>query len=203
MEEEAAKAVLVDQVRRDEGLGQDRPLTPLEQCIPDGLRHERRGIDKEARLGKFRPLGHDYKKVLLVHADVYELAQYKDVVALQSLSLDNLLMTLMSIGPLEPGTHLAAGFVEFLDHVYSHTNTLMGSEEPMRRVVSQLAALHFPALLQTKEMEKLMGQGGDLVRDLMRKVSRRLVASEHEANKYRSELAKFKLDLELLRKQAW
>lgn len=54
---------------------------PLGRCIPDGLRHERRGIDKEARLAKFRPLGHDYKKVLLVYANVYELAQYKDAIA--------------------------------------------------------------------------------------------------------------------------
>lgn len=202
---EVGREVVVDPVPRDEELGQDRPLTPLGQCIPDGLHHERRGIDKEARLGKFRPLGHNYKKVLLVHADVYELAQYKDIVALQSLSLDNLLMTLMSIGPLEPGTHLAIDFVEFLGHVYSHTNTLVSSEEPMRRIVSQLAALHFPALQQTEEMEKLMSQGGDLVQDLMRKVSRRLVASEHKANKlhrYRAELAKLKLELEAYKHQS-
>lgn len=100
---EVGRKVLVELVSKDEELSQNRPLTPLGQCIPASL-HPERNIDKEARLRQFSPLEHDYKKVLLAHVNVYALAQYKDVIELRSLSLENLLMRLMSIDPLEPCT---------------------------------------------------------------------------------------------------
>lgn len=68
-------------------------------------------------------------------------------------------MTLMSIGLPEPGTYLVADFVEFLDHVYSRTNTLVSSEEPMRRIISQLATAD-----RGDERADEPG-GGDLVQD--------------------------------------
>lgn len=150
---------------------------------------------------QFSPLEHDYKKVLLAHANVYALAQYKDVVALRSLSLENLLMTLMSIGSLEPRTHLAINAIALLDYVYSHTTVLVSSEEPMRRLVSQFAALNFPALQQTEGMEKLLCREGDLARDLMQKVCRRLVVSENELGELKFDLSTLNLELSMLKVQ--
>lgn len=192
--------VPVDLVLKDEELSQNRPLTPLGDCIPVSLRLEQK-MDKETRLRQFSPLEHDYKEVLLAHSNVYALAQYKDVIALQSLSLENLLMTLMSIDQLEPRTHLAANVIALLGHVYSHTTVLVSSEEPMRRLVSQFAALNFPALQQTEGMEGLLYRESDLARDLMQKVCRRLVVSENELVDLKLELSTLNLEFSVLKVQ--
>lgn len=179
-------------IYKDKGLNQNRPLTPLGKCIQPGLRRKRENMDEEERLKKFDPGQHDYKATLLTHAKVYALAQYKDVTTLRSLSLERLLATLMTLGSVEHGSHIAINVVELLGYVYSHTDAPTNYEEPMRRIVSQFAALNFPALQTREEMMVLMSEGGDLVRDLMEKVCRRLVVSEGELLEERSELAVFK-----------
>lgn len=71
----------------------------------------------------------------------------------------------------------------------------------MRRLVSQFAALNFPALQQTEGMEKLLCREGDLARDLMQKVCRRLVVSENELVERKLELSTLNLELSVLEVQ--
>lgn len=184
------------------GLGQHRPLTPLDQCLDPTLRRVR---EKDVTEGKeqqqFGPFTsgrpRDYKAVLAAHAKVYALAQYKDIVALKALSLERLLVTLVSIHSNESclDDHIAASIVELLEYVYSHTDSPGESEEPMRRVVSQFAALNFQALQSGAQMGELMREGGDFVKDLMGKVCRMLVVSGDELAEERGK--RNKLDAKL------
>lgn len=177
--------------QRSQGLGLHRPLTPLSQCVPDNLQvlssgatyHEpcRWAVD-------FGPNNTNHKEALLAHAKVYALAQYKDVIALRALSLKRLLSTLESgVKSIGHDSHMAVGIVELLGYVYSNTNVLDNSKEPMRRVVSQFAALNFEGLQMKKEMGDLMSEGGDLVRDLMEKVNRRLMVLKDENTRLKDE----------------
>lgn len=152
------------------------PLTPLDQCLPRCLL-ENRKTDAE-RLELFLPDQHGYKEALLSHAAVYALARYKAVDSLQILALKRLTMTLSRISQILPGSRLPLGVVDLVKYVYSHTDALRSSEEPLRRLISQFAALNFPALQTGAEFVELMSEGGDFVNDLMAKVSRRLVAAE-------------------------
>lgn len=155
-----------------------RPLTPLEQCLPRCFL-ENRKTDAE-RLECFVPEQHEFKEALLSHAAVYALACYKDVDSLQLLALRRLAMTLSAISPIRVDARLSMGIADVVKYVYSHTDALRSSEEPLRRIVSQFAALNFPALQAKAEFAELLSEGGDFVNDLMAKVSRRLVAAERE-----------------------
>lgn len=153
-----------------------RPLTPLDQCLPRSP-PVNQNTDAE-RLECFAPDQHDYKSALLSHSTVYALARYKAVDSLQVLALRRLMMTLSSISPIRPDSRLPSGVIDLVKYVYSHTDALNSSEEPLRRLISQFAALNFPALQTGVEFAELMSEGGDFVNDLMVKVSRRLVAAE-------------------------
>lgn len=160
-----------------------RPLTPLWQF---GLELQDRAgpyIDREApevfRLGLFDPAVCDYGEVLLAHAKVYSLAQNQEVEALRNLSRKYLLSTLLRIGSVEPGWQVTVDFIALLRYVYSHTVLSPGdSEEPLQKIVSQFAALNFPALQGRDEMTELIREGGKLASDLMNKVYKRLAHSE-------------------------
>lgn len=119
-----------------------------------------------------------YGEVLLAHARVYSLAQNQKVEALQKLAYQRLLSTLLSIGLVEPGSQVAVDFIDLLRYVYSHTISSGRSEEPLQNIVSQFAALNFPALESRDEMAGLIREGGKLASDLMGKVCKRLVNSE-------------------------
>lgn len=153
-----------------------RPLTPLEQCLPRCFT-ENRKTDAE-RLSGFAPEHHEYREPLLAHAAVYALACYKDIHPLQCLALRRLVMTLSAISPVRGNARLPPGIIDVVRYVYAHTDALRSSEEPLRRVVAQFAALNFPALQTKPEFAELLTEGGDFVTDLMAKVSRRLVAAE-------------------------
>lgn len=155
---------------------QHRPLTPLDKCLPRCLL-ENRKTDAE-RLELFLPDQYGYKEALLSHAAVYALARYKAVDSLQILALRRLTMTLSRISQILPDSGLPLGVIDLVKYVYSHTDALSSSEEPLRRLISQFAALNFPALQTGAEFVELMSEGGDFVNDLMVKVSRRLVAAE-------------------------
>lgn len=160
-----------------------RPLTPLWQF---GLELQDRAgpyMDRESpevfRLGLFDPAICDYGEVLLAHAKVYSLAQNQEVEALRNLSCKHLLSTLLRIGSVEPGWQVTVDFIALLRYVYSHTVLSPGdSEEPLQKIVSQFAALNFPALQSRDEMTELIREGGKLASDLMSKVYKRLAHSE-------------------------
>lgn len=160
-----------------------RPLTPLfsfQRRINTGGRSF---LEKESEtLAGIDSSKHDYKEVLLAHAKVYALARYGDVEALREQALQRLLSTLMTLHPVNRGSRVAANVIDLLRYVYSHPCPLPSSEEqePIRRVVSQFAALDFPALQSREELKVLIREGGELASDLMDKVCRRLVNSEAE-----------------------
>lgn len=156
----------------------ERPLTPLNRCLRYGLLDGDGGTDPKA-LEYFEPSRHDYKEALLAHAKVYALAHYKSVNHLRSLALKRLLMTLSRLSPVQTSSHIALNIIDLVNYVYAHTDALASTEEPLRRLVSQFAALNFTELVSKDEMAEFIAEGGDFVKDLMGKVSRRLKVVEN------------------------
>jgi hypothetical protein len=105
---------------------------------------------------------------------VYALAHYKDVDELQTLSLDRMLMTLKQIHPITDGDHESANIANLLEYVYSHTDPLDHSPEPMRKLVTRFAAFNFNSLWMAPEILDLINHGGDIVSCLVHDISRRL-----------------------------
>lgn len=156
-----------------------RPLTPLDECMGDFVLQDRGSEADWRRLERFGPQD-DYKELLLSHASVYSLAQYKSVNVLRILALRRISLILLKIDPLaaQPDSHTVLGFIELVNYVYSNTDSLVNSEEPLRKLVSQFAALNLQALQTRQEMLDLMSDGGDFVNDIMPKICRRLVVSQ-------------------------
>lgn len=160
-----------------------RPLTPFDRCLSRVWLHEKEdGLTDAKRLELYEPARYNYKEVLLVHAKVYVLAQYKDVDVLRKLALKRLFLTLLRIKSIQPGSHEAGNIIDLLSYVYSETDALESSEEPLRKIVSQFAALNILALQAENKMAKLIGDGGDIATDLMAKVCRRLSIVEMNPN---------------------
>ncbi|KAL0633090.1 hypothetical protein Q9L58_008046, partial [Maublancomyces gigas] len=159
-----------------------RPLTPLWRFDLELQNHSDQNLER----GRLEMLGLrscdpaicGYGEVLLAHARVYSLAQNQKVEALQKLAYKRLLSTLLSVGSVEPGSQVVVDFIDLLRYVYSHTVSSGSSEEPLQNIVSQFAALNFPALQSRDEMTGLIREGGKLASDLMGKVCKRLVNSE-------------------------
>lgn len=163
-----------------------RPLTPLNECLDpvfgEGIGDE---VDK-ASLARFHP-SDDYEKVLLSHAKVYSLAQYKSVEALRTLALRRIVLVLIKIDPFtsQPDSRAALNFLTLVKYVYSSTDSLVSSEEPLRKIVSQVAARNIHALQTRQEMTDLMHEGGDFVTDLVPKITRRILGSPTSREKKR------------------
>lgn len=155
----------------------DRPLTPLNRCLRHGLSNGDKTVTRG--LESFEPSQYDYKETLLSHAKVYALAHYKSVNLLRSLALKHLIATLSRISPIQPNSHITLNVIDLVNYVYSHTDSLASSEEPLRRLVSQFAALNFTALYTKDEMAEFISEGGDFIKDLMTKVNRRLRVAEN------------------------
>lgn len=156
--------------------GQIRPLIPLSKCLSASDLDPPRKLSAAERPNekRFDPAGHDFEDVFLAHAKIYALALKLGIKALRSLALRRLLETLTGIGPVKPHMPVIGNFVDLARYTYSRTNS---PEDPLRRIVSQFAALNF-TVLQTKQMRELMSEGGDFPGDLMEKASKRFVASE-------------------------
>lgn len=161
-----------------------RPLTPLREIIeshdaqnnPTGWNPAPAEI--EGSYSILYPLEtHECSGVLFAHANVYALAQSLGIDDLQRIPYRYLAVILDSFKPIDPESHIATITIELLSHVYRNTRSL---RDPMRILVSQFAALNFPALQRMDQMKELVRQGGELVVDLVEKVCRRLVASESE-----------------------
>lgn len=156
-----------------------RPLTPLDRYLCHALSDDHKtGTEGLESLESFEPAQYDYRETLLSHAKVYALAHYKSINPFKTLALKHLTMTLSRINPIQPESHIASNVIDLISYVYSHTDPLITSEEPLRRLSSQFAALNFPALQATAKMTELMGEGGEFVKDLMTKVGRRLISAE-------------------------
>lgn len=162
-----------------ESKGPNRPLTPFDECLDKFLPQDR---DDEADWSKLAGFDSDddYKDALLSHAKVYSLAQYKSVDALRVLALRRVFLTLMKIDPLpsspKPNSSAVPNFIELANFVYLNTDSLVSSEEPLRKLISQFAAHNLQALQGSPEMTDLMREG-DFVNELMPKICRRLIPS--------------------------
>lgn len=159
-----------------------RPLTPLWRFGLEHQNHSNPFTERDSLevlgLRSCNPAICGYGEVLLAHAKVYSLAQNQEVEVLRKLAYRRLLSTLLSIGEVEPGCQVVVDLIDLLRYVYSHTVSSESSEEPLQNIVSQFAALNFPALQSRDEMTGLMREGGKLASDLMKKVCKRLVSSE-------------------------
>lgn len=164
--------------REGGGKSPNRPLTPLERCLdtvfPDDLDD---GADW-TKLANFEPQD-DYKNALLAHAKIYCLAQYKSVGALRTLALRRIHLVLLKIDPLTPESDNTAvmNALELINYVYTNTDSLVSSEEPLRKLVSQFAAHNIQVLQSHQEMTNMISEGSDFVNELMPKICRRLIPS--------------------------
>lgn len=152
-----------------------RPLTPLGRCLQNSLPPDQDdSITDSGRLAKFDPAKFDFEEVLLAHAKVYALAHYKSVEALKILALRRLLLVLTKLNPIKRASHISMNLVSFASYVYDNTDSLTHSQEPLRKLTSQFLALNLAAFQTEPRAAELVGKGGDLVKDLIGKVCRRI-----------------------------
>lgn len=162
-----------------ESIGMDikRPLTPLKEWRKKA-QLSRQNVNKVVsdwtRLERFKPAQYDFKEVLLTHARIYALANYKLVQGLQNLAIERLLITLAHLDPIPDDSHLSMNLVDLATYGYSNTTRLSNSNEPLRDLISQFAALNFEALQNEPLAIEFIGQGGDFVKDVTMKLCRRL-----------------------------
>jgi hypothetical protein len=109
----------------------------------------------------FDPAEHDYREVFLAHAKVYALAHDKEVPALETLSIQRLLMTLLSTQDVQSQYRVVTNLEELLKYAYSRPTA-----EPLRKVVLQFWSLNFPAFAGNGTTA-LAGSGGDLAKEMM------------------------------------
>lgn len=174
----------------------DRPLTPLWQLYESPVADQGQDNKLDRFFYNLDPSKHDYQCALLAHAKLYCLAQYEEVEALEGLTLQRLLKTLMPLRPTESSPHLATNVVQLLKYVYRHTKPPgpASGEEPMRRIVSQFAALNFPALQGTEDMKGVIQEGGEFLNDVLNKVCRQLVHTENRLARSQEVLSKHEDD---------
>ncbi|OAG43198.1 hypothetical protein AYO21_02484 [Fonsecaea monophora] len=151
-----------------------RPLTPLGKCIgvpPVTTAHK-------TAAGRFEGLEFPHKyfsygEPLLAHLEVYSFAKYHLLSELQELALQRSIVTLRKMDcTVELAEQEVSKAVEF---VYANIPADRGNEEPMRKLLSQFAAMNYTSLLHGS-FEALIARGGDFALDLARKLSRRLLA---------------------------
>lgn len=158
--------------------GSNRPLTPLDKCLSNiPLQEQNNRETDQARLDRFSAQD-DYRELLFSHAKVYSLAHRKSIHALQVLALRRLSMVLLKINPIQPDSPTTLNFIDLAKYVYSHTDSLVSSEEPLRKLISQFAALNITVLQNREEMAGLMSEGGDFVNELTPKVGRRVTITK-------------------------
>lgn len=156
-------------------VGRTGALTPFAECVR-GAAWEHPGLPMTdaSWLDSVNTAEFDFEETFLTHAKVYTLAQYKSIVALKVLAHERLSQTLLRLHPLGRNPHLAANITSLSTYVYAHTDSLTSSEEPLRRIVSQYVALNFAAWQADPVAEQIMCDGGDFVKDVLRKICRRL-----------------------------
>lgn len=134
-------------------------------------------ITDSQRLEAFDPADYDFEKVLLLHAKVYVLANYKGVEFLKVLALKRVLLVLLRLQPLKTASHIVRNVAEFAGYVYANTDHLTESEEPLRQLASHFIVLNVVPFEKEPRAVRLMAEGGDLVTDIMSKLCRRIAGS--------------------------
>lgn len=154
---------------------QSRPLTPLVECVVGALApRDHPCISDITWLEGIDTTDFDFEETFLAHAKVYALAHYKSIDALKALAQERLSRILLKLHPMGPNPHLAINIVNLATYVYSNTDSLSNSEEPLRNIISQFVALNFAAWQRDSRSLEMMCSGGDFVRDVLSKLCRRL-----------------------------
>ncbi|KAL9042097.1 MAG: hypothetical protein Q9214_003888 [Letrouitia sp. 1 TL-2023] len=154
----------------------DRPLTPLSD-LRWSAGHPIRTTSQaeEFKLWPgfiiWKPEMLDYEDTLMTHAKLYVMADYFLLSELQNATLHQLRSSLLTIEPLIPESRQMSNVAHLIDYVYEHTVEPTIGENPLRRLVSQYAALQF-ANFKGDEFRQLMKKGGEFVNDLVEKVRR-------------------------------
>lgn len=172
------------QADRSEDLTYPRPLTPI-QSLLDSFDSEDNGAPggfsrENPDHGEAIPYPlatDDYRWVMFAHAKVYALAQSLGIDDLQRMSYRELAGVLARFEPVVEGSVVATSSIEIMRYVYSKCHS---ARDPMRNLVTQFAALNFPALQRMDGMKEVLSGGGELAVDLFEKLCRRLVATEDQ-----------------------
>lgn len=160
------------------GSGPNRPLTPLDRCLDGYLPEDTDHSADWAKLMPFNPQD-DYKNAILSNAKVYCLAQYISTSTLRALALKRIFLLLLKIDPLPRQTESDAilNSLDLVNYVYSNTDSLVNSEEPLRKLVSQFTAHNLESLQQREELTHLMSSCSDFLSELIPKICRRLIST--------------------------
>lgn len=165
--------ILVDDARvevTDEQFDPGRPPTPPNEWFKKSLPKLEAPVSESERLSRFDPAGNHFEDVLIAHAKVYAMANYKSVDSLRALALKRMQITLMAVHPIQPKSHIAVNVANFVDYVYDNTDKLSLSEEPLRKLTSRFIALNLVAFQTNSKALQIFADGGDFVIDVISKV---------------------------------
>lgn len=150
-------------------------LTPFSESVHGALhKHGSPSMSDTAWLESVDKATFDFEETFLAHAMIYSLAHYKSIAALEALAHDRLSRTLLQLHPLGCNPHLPTNIISLATYAYANTDSLTNSEEPLRRTVSQYVAWNLSSWQREPAALEMMCNGGDFVRDVLRKVCRRL-----------------------------
>ena len=122
---------------------------------------------------------------LLPDAKVYVLAQYLELIGLKDLAFEYIEYVMNSTTELD--AKKMSKMLHLIGYVYTHTDTLVNSKEPLRELIATLAAKWFHNF-QGDEVKELMGKGGDFVIDVVEKVQQRTLNEKKERDAVEEDL---------------
>ena len=143
------------------------------------------------------PHEYDYRVPCLVHAELYALADYLLLPDLRRLALYRLQRTLIFVGFVAPRTRLLSNLISLLQFTYANTHNRTDQEEPLRKLVSNFAASN-PKILIERDLQLLLGEGGDLAADLLAKITPGLLEFQDQTSVLKEENRKLRLDRDQL-----
>ena len=175
-----------------------RPLTPLGSCVGlapiTTMRKTAGGLFEDQ---EFPYESYSYQAPLLTHAEVYAFADYHGLLGLQQLALQRTVQTLRKIEC--SAAYAAQELSEVIKFIYDNVPAKGDDEDPMRKLLSQFAAINYTSLLHGS-FRALYVRGGDFTLDLGKKLLRRLSAhgvaaelSEEESDRH---IRKLRLEIQ-------
>lgn len=173
LEETTAPLGKSDEVHVEGELDSSQPAIPTVTVVQSKLATNWPvNVSDTQRLEPFDPALYDFELVLLAHAKVYVLAQYKGVESLRALALKRVSLVLSRLQPILAGSHITRNVTELARYVYANTDDRSPGEEPLRKITSGFITENVVAFQKEKCAVRLMAEGGDLVTDLMSKLCR-------------------------------
>lgn len=152
-----------------------QPLTPLQDIRCSGPRDDGRVLTYPAIDSRAVQLESLCKKewghTLLPDAKAYVLAQYLQLVDLKRYAFHHIQDTLVFLNQCSPGPQALTRTIALAHYVYSNTDSLNNSEEPLRDLISTFVAEWF-LKMDGPQFERLIAGGGEFAVDVTRKLRR-------------------------------